>query len=175
MISQIGEGLGITTGDIMKKMITKIDENASEIFINGNEVTLKGKTYVIKDENGNLEITNHKGLTISIDDIINLDNNLIRIEIEGYTVDVFLEDPLLTAVQGDDDGELMTNSPLAGTISDIFVKVGDKVSSGEILLIISAMKMENKIIAKSEGIVKCININIGDQVNKGIVLIEFEK
>ncbi len=156
-------------------MVTKIDENASEIFINGNEVTLNNEKYFIKNQNGNLIITNQKNLKISVDDIIDLDNNLIRVEIEGYTVDVFLEDPLLTAVHGEDDSELITISPLAGTISDIFVKVGDKVTSGDILIVISAMKMENKIIAKSEGIVKCININIGDQVNKGIVLIEYEK
>ena len=159
----------------MKKMVTSIDDDASDVFINGNEITLAEEKYNINYENGSLKITDSSGQNIVIDDIIDLDNNLIRVEIEGYTVDVFLEDPLLMAAHGDDDSELSINSPLAGNISDILVEVGDKISSGDILIIISAMKMENKIVAKSEGIVKCININIGDQVNKGIELIEFEK
>lgn len=162
-------------GDIMKKMITKIDENALEVFITSNEIILKNEKYRIKNENGSLLITNQSGQTMWIDDVIDLDNNLIRVEIDGYTVDVFLEDPLLKAAQGEEDAELTTKSPLAGSISNIFVEVGDKIILGDVLIIISAMKMENKIIAKSEGIVKCININIGDQVNKGIVLIELEK
>ncbi|MHA2172983.1 MAG: biotin/lipoyl-containing protein, partial [Candidatus Kariarchaeaceae archaeon] len=89
--------------------------------------------------------------------------------------DVTVEDPLLSAVSGLEDADINIISPLAGSISSVHVKIGDTVEKGDVILIISAMKMENKISAKSSGKIRSINVKEGDQVNKGVILIEFEK
>jgi len=62
-------------------------------------------------------------------------------------------------------------SPLPGTIIDIFVKPGDKVSIGQRILLLEAMKMENNIESDKAGTVAEIKIAKGDAVMEGDVLL----
>jgi biotin carboxyl carrier protein len=64
-------------------------------------------------------------------------------------------------------------APMPGLIIDLKVKSGDAVKSGDPLLILEAMKMENIIKAPGEGVVKTVRIKKGDSVEKNQVLIEF--
>jgi biotin carboxyl carrier protein len=171
----IGETQFGVIGDEMKKLITKIDDIEEDIFISKSLITLKEMEFKLEDQNGTLVILDPSGNATYIDDIIDLGNNIVRIEVEGFTIDVVVEDPLLSAVSGTEDVDINIASPLAGSISSVLVNVGDMVEKGDVILIISAMKMENKITAKSSGKIKYINCNEGDQVNKGAILIEFEK
>ncbi|MCU0356769.1 MAG: biotin/lipoyl-binding protein [Cyclobacteriaceae bacterium] len=63
-------------------------------------------------------------------------------------------------------------SPLPGTIIKIRVNVGDTVKTGDPLIILEAMKMENTILAESSGKVIAINTREGSSVLQGDVLIE---
>lgn len=65
-------------------------------------------------------------------------------------------------------------APLAGLISNIKVLVGEEIKSGQELLVIEAMKMENIICAESNCKIAAINIAKGDQVMTSQNLIEFE-
>lgn len=65
-------------------------------------------------------------------------------------------------------------APMPGQIKSIFVREGDKVTVGQKLLIMEAMKLENKIAAKSNGIVKRILVRDGDTVNQGQELVIIE-
>ena len=56
-------------------------------------------------------------------------------------------------------------APMPGTINDVRVNVGDSVKKGQVLLILEAMKMENEIMASSDGTVKSINVSKGASVN----------
>lgn len=63
---------------------------------------------------------------------------------------------------------------IPGTITDIFVSTGDKVSKGQDLLILEAMKMLNEIKAPDDAVVKLVNVIKGDRVSKNQILIELE-
>jgi pyruvate carboxylase len=63
---------------------------------------------------------------------------------------------------------------MPGRIVGIDVKVGDAVEVGNPLLTLEAMKMENVLKSEGVGIVKSIEIQAGDVVDKGAVLICFE-
>jgi biotin carboxyl carrier protein len=65
-------------------------------------------------------------------------------------------------------------APMPGLIWDIKVAAGDAVQTGDTVLILVAMKMENSIKSAGEGVVKNIKIKQGDSVEKNQVLIEFE-
>jgi biotin carboxyl carrier protein len=52
--------------------------------------------------------------------------------------------------------------------------VGQEVAKGEGLLILEAMKMENVLKAEDSGVVKSVNVSVGEAVEKNNVLIEFE-
>lgn len=63
---------------------------------------------------------------------------------------------------------------LPGTINEIFVKEGQKIEEGEIILILEAMKMKNKIAAPKSGKIKKINVEVGQSVAKNYIMIEIE-
>lgn len=58
-------------------------------------------------------------------------------------------------------------SPMTGKIISVNVKNDDVVRVGDVLLIIEAMKMENRILAEGDGIVKNIKMTIGANVVAG--------
>ena len=62
-------------------------------------------------------------------------------------------------------------SPLPGVIIDLFVKKGDVVKSGQKVLLLEAMKMENNIDSDRDGTVLDIKVDKGSSVNEGDVLI----
>ena len=63
-------------------------------------------------------------------------------------------------------------APLPGTISAINVKVGSQVKRGDCLLVMEAMKMENNIVATSDGQVKTIHVTVGQSVSQEDPLVE---
>jgi biotin carboxyl carrier protein len=61
---------------------------------------------------------------------------------------------------------------IPGTVLDILVKEGQTVTEGDNLMILDAMKMQNKLKCNTKGTVKKIFVNKGDKVAKGTVLLE---
>ncbi len=55
-------------------------------------------------------------------------------------------------------------APLAGSVIDILVAVGDPVSDGDPVMIVEAMKMETEIRASASGKIQSIAINKGDAI-----------
>ncbi len=71
-------------------------------------------------------------------------------------------------------GEGAVTAPMPGKILKILVKEGESVKTGQGLLILEAMKMENEIPAPKDGVVKKILIKEGDTVDTGQALLELE-
>jgi len=65
-------------------------------------------------------------------------------------------------------------SYIPGTIIKVWVKEGEIVSEGAPLLILEAMKMQNRIQMPFTARVKKVNICEGDRVPKDMVMIELE-
>lgn len=59
------------------------------------------------------------------------------------------------------------NAPMRGTIVDVKVKVGDKVTNGTVVAVLEAMKMENDIVSDKDGVVASICVNRGEAVETG--------
>lgn len=66
----------------------------------------------------------------------------------------------------------LIRSYIPGTIIDILVREGQKVNTGDDLLILDAMKMQNLFKCRIKGKIKKINVSRGDKVSKGEVLME---
>jgi len=64
-------------------------------------------------------------------------------------------------------------APMSGTFLRYEVKVGQEIKSGDYLLVIESMKMENSIPAVTDNIVSELLLNPGDSINKGDVLIRW--
>jgi biotin carboxyl carrier protein len=63
---------------------------------------------------------------------------------------------------------------IPGTVLDILTKPGQHVSKGDDLMILDAMKMQNRLKCNMDGKVKSIAVKKGDKVSKGTVLLELE-
>lgn len=62
-------------------------------------------------------------------------------------------------------------SPMPGTILNVPVKVGQTVKTGDVLVVLEAMKMENEIKAGRDAVVASIAVNKGESVDTGAVLV----
>lgn len=56
-------------------------------------------------------------------------------------------------------------APMPGNILKVMVKPGDAVKSGQILLLLEAMKMENEIYSPCDGTVSSVLVSVGGTVN----------
>lgn len=65
-------------------------------------------------------------------------------------------------------------APLPGVIMQVMVKEGDEVKRGTTLLVYEAMKMENKLTAEKEGIIRSVKVNAGQSILQGDTLLEIE-
>jgi acetyl-CoA/propionyl-CoA carboxylase biotin carboxyl carrier protein len=68
-------------------------------------------------------------------------------------------------------GDGVISAPMQGTIVKVLVAEGDEVESGQALLVLEAMKMENHINALGAGTIKEIRVGAGDTVGTGDVLL----
>ena len=66
-------------------------------------------------------------------------------------------------------GGATVNSPLPGVVLEIKVKDGDKVTKGQVIMVLEAMKMENAIEAPCEGTIT-VKAQKGDSVLEGATL-----
>ena len=73
------------------------------------------------------------------------------------------------ASSSDDEGGL--TAPMPGKILEVHVNEGQSVKSGDVLMVMEAMKMEHKIVASSDGKVESIHFKEGDQVPQGAELL----
>ena len=67
------------------------------------------------------------------------------------------------------EGEAIS-SPMPGTILEVKVNVGDSVKKGQVLMILEAMKMENEIMAGTDGVITSIGVTKGASVQTGDAL-----
>lgn len=114
-------------------------------------------------------------------EIVSIDRSakLFTFKINGIICSVELRDKfdhLLEKLGMSGGGITKINSikaPMPGLIIDLRVLEGDRVASGDPLLILEAMKMENVIKAPGDAIVKSVKVKKGDSVEKGQIILEF--
>ncbi|MCY4518211.1 MAG: ATP-grasp domain-containing protein [Acidimicrobiaceae bacterium] len=62
-------------------------------------------------------------------------------------------------------------APMPGKVLIVDVEAGDRVSAGQVLVVMEAMKMEHQITAPADGEVAEVRANVGDQVDNGELLV----
>ena len=77
-----------------------------------------------------------------------------------------------TRRRGDDHTVL--SAPMPATVVAIAVEAGQRVESGDVLIVLEAMKMELPIKAPRDGIVRTIACSPGELVQPGVQLVELE-
>ena len=77
---------------------------------------------------------------------------------------------------GDDPAVVSSaiTAPMPGNIVEVKVKVGDRVTPGDVVCVLEAMKMNNMIHANRAGAIASVEVILGQAVDYGTVLVTFE-
>jgi len=130
---------------------------------------LRDNIYHLIHKNYQIEVTQQDFLNKRYE--IKLNGKKFSLQIKGE-LERQIEEMGLSKIQDSKAGHV--KAPMPGQITSVFVEVGQTVKTGEILLILEAMKMENAITAAGEGVVKFVKIKKGDTVNKNQLMIEIK-
>lgn len=118
----------------------------------------------------------------------------LKVTVNGvaYSVDVEVEDdrrrlgpivfggaasspsaePATASVQGVSANAVV--APLAGSVSKVLVNEGDAIESGQVLVVLEAMKMETEVTAPQGGTMAAVHVAPGDAVQGGQALVELD-
>ena len=104
-----------------------------------------------------------------------------KVTVDGVTYQVQVEDETgeIAAVSGGPfkAGEAPARAPvevrthLPGNVYAVLCAAGDRVNKGDTLIIVEAMKMESPIYAPDTGVVQSVEVDKGQTVNSGQVLV----
>ncbi|MDD9932105.1 MAG: biotin/lipoyl-binding protein [Myxococcales bacterium] len=78
------------------------------------------------------------------------------------------------AGEADGAGSGRIASPMEGAVVEVRCAKGDRVSRGDVLLVIEAMKLQHNVLADVDGEVRAIGVGQGDQVAIGQLLLEID-
>lgn len=111
---------------------------------------------------------------------IHTKEGIVILRIAGKLFSYSVSNPTQTLIQklgfNKKTGNLdkIVKAPMPGIVLSVEVKPNDKISKGQNLLKLEAMKMENIIKSPADGIIKKINVKLSDKVDKNQILIELE-
>ncbi|MCH2044704.1 MAG: ATP-grasp domain-containing protein [Saprospiraceae bacterium] len=73
-----------------------------------------------------------------------------------------------------EEGDAAYESPMPSKVLEILVAKGQKVKKGDPLLVLLSMKMENTILANSDGTIQEIYVENGELIEAGVLLLDLE-
>ena len=76
---------------------------------------------------------------------------------------------------GAGSGLISVESVMPGIVRKVLVEEGETVETGQALLLLEAMKMENEIAAPDSGTVSAIKVAAGETVAAGSLLVQIQK
>ena len=106
----------------------------------------------------------------------------VAVSPDGRDIDVFVQGqqyrysvPHVVYTKGAGGGGGGCVAPMAGRVVKVAVEAGEEVKKGTALVVMEAMKMEHVIRAPADAVVKAVLFAVGDFVDGGKVLVQFEE
>ena len=120
-------------------------EEASSDSANGYTVTVNGKKYAVAFEGG-------------------------KATVNGKLYDFNVKEGIEAKAVGSGDGTPV-KAALPGNVLKVLVSEGDTIAEGDVIAVVEAMKMETEIKSPVSGTVKAVEIEVGNKVQTGQVLV----
>lgn len=144
----------------------------SSVFFYGME---SGEEVQIEIEPGRIIVLRYNGMG----EVDSSGKRAVFFELNGQPRQVYVETeaPVAEAAarrKAEKDNRSHLSAPMPGLIAQIDASVGEKVTKGQSLLTIEAMKMQTNIRSELDGVIKEILLDPGQQVDAGDLLIIFE-
>lgn len=138
-------------------------------------ITIHGESYRVKVAGAGHKVDGKRPFFLKID------NRLEEVMLESLTEVIpstageIEAKPTTTSVRPKAMKRGHVTTPIPGKVTSVKVSEGAKVSAGDTLLTVEAMKMENEVHTPMDGIVKKIYVKVGDSVNPDETLMVVEK
>jgi pyruvate carboxylase subunit B len=130
----------------VRKNEAKASESvSSDSSSNGYTVTVNGKKYAVALEGG-------------------------KATVNGKLYDFSVKDGIEAKSAGSGDGTPV-KAALPGNVLKVLVSEGDSIAEGDVIAVVEAMKMETEIKSPVSGTVKSVEIEVGNKVQTGQVLV----
>lgn len=164
------------------KYFVRIGERERVLELDGDTVTLNGDTVRAHLE----ELPGVPIQLVSIDGMVHrviarrIERGMYDISIDGYrfTVEALDERARVIRELSGAGRKVVAaghlKAPMPGLIVRVNVQAGDQVRSGQGLVVMEAMKMENELRATASATVKKVVVSPGNAVEKGALLLEME-
>ena len=153
-------------------------------------VKFRGREYIITPlDDGKLQVGHHiyspivlqetdKLYRVTFEDCqFNLELIDGKLFLEGEEIDIEIK-PYLKSVDTDTESQvakkIIVRAPIPGKILQILVKENELVEKEQLILILEAMKMKNRILSPIKGRVSKISIRIDDNVAQDQQLLTIE-
>lgn len=137
---------------------------------NKTRVILDGKSYIVE-----IEDLNEVPLRVTVNGV----RHEVELEqLQGTSPEKVSSEPVRHNKNTGQSGAAPlvgeVRSPMPGTILGIAVASGDRVSLGQTLCYLEAMKMKNAIRAPRDGVIAAVHVEESQTVAHGDVLLTFE-
>ncbi len=157
----------------IKVNIRNISDRFFDFEINGNqlsaEVKERGKNFLRININGHCRklyfSENGDGKTL-----VSCEGNIYEFDRSDR-----LHDSDFYISEADAKGGNHIKSPMPGKVIKLHVQAGDKVSKGDTLVVVEAMKMENNLNAHRDAVIAEVKVKEGDMVDSSAALIVLEE
>jgi len=153
-------------------------------------VKFRGREYIITPlDDGKLQVGHHiyspivlqeteKLYRVTFEDCqFNLELIDGKLFLEGEEIDIEIK-PYLKSVDADIESQvakkIIVRAPIPGKILQILVKENEHVEKEQLILILEAMKMKNRILSPIKGRVSKIFIRVDDSVGQDQQLLKIE-
>lgn len=99
----------------------------------------------------------------------------VFLHLDGATYHLQYEHPLQRLAElAEAAGGDTVAATMPGSMIALEVETGQKVETGQILVVIESMKMETTFTAPRDGIVQAIHVGVGESFDKGAALVTLE-
>lgn len=159
-------------------------EKPNQIEISGfdkiSSHSLSGKLSILEYHDKHMKVS-YEGKTFNA--IIknkNFERKEFTINLSGYNFEIKIEEPLdslinqlgFRTVKAASVKEI--KAPMPGMVVGVHISEGDSVQTGDKLISLEAMKMENIIKSATAGVISRVLVVKGSSVDKNQILIEFD-
>ena len=138
-------------------------------MIKNYKVTVNGKSYDVSvEEIRNESAASNKVLSAAV-------NNVVSNQAVNTKASAQAAKPVVAAkASAIDENAISIKATMPGTILSFNVAIGDKVTEGQVVAVLEAMKMENELTAPASGEVISIHVEKGSSVVEGQVILQIK-
>jgi len=152
--------------------VTRLDEYRFRVSVDGDVLNVDAR--VCAEDMLSLLVNN-----VSHDITYDIEDTMVHLNFRNrhYSIDILDERRMrMRKVRSELDlsGPEVISTSMPGKVVKVQVELGQQVKADTAIIIVEAMKMENEIRCRNEGVVKAIHVTAGQTVEGGAPLVEIE-